>query len=92
MIQADMYVVSEDAVATQVSDGSYVVLNFVDQKYYTLNGTGSRIWEQLSSGKSNSEIARELCDEHGLDLKHAQKSVRSFTDSLVSVGMITSGS
>ena len=88
--QTDTYVVSADAVSTKVSDGSFVLLQFVDQKYYTLNGTGSRIWEHLSDGKSRSEIEQALRDEYDLDPAHAIKTVTKFLDSLESAGMITS--
>ena len=91
MTVQDRYVVSEDAVSTQVSDGSFVLLNFIDQKYYTLNGTASRIWERLTAGSTNPEIEQCLRDDYHLDSAHAHKTVSAFLERLESVGMITPG-
>ena len=91
MSQTVNYTLSEDAVSAQASDGSFVLLQFVDQKYYTLNGTGSRIWEQLTAGKTRLEIEQAICDEYDLDKARAKNTVSKFLDHLQSVGLITAG-
>lgn len=62
-------------------DGA-VLLNLGNGKYYSLNGVGAVVWQQLSAAQSPSEIAIHLVDVYGICFSDAEKDVADFIASL----------
>jgi hypothetical protein len=66
---------SPQAIYTQLSEDEGVLLHMDTKRYYTLNETGSVIWNHLGKGFSLSEIAEKLQQEYEVEIQQAQNSV-----------------
>lgn len=51
-----------DALAATLSDGA-VLLNLRTKRYFSLNETGTRVWELLLEGRTEEEIVRTMTQE-----------------------------
>ena len=59
---------SNENIIWRENDGVYVILNVSTGNYYTVNKTGSRLWEKLIVDGNGFEAAiRQICD----DFEHA---------------------
>ncbi|MDX1741142.1 MAG: PqqD family protein [Rhodothermales bacterium] len=83
------YELSPDIVSTQLDDNEAVLLNLKTRKYYTINETGSVIWNGLKEGKSTDEIADALTAEFEIEKDDAMVHVDEFIGKLVSDGIVT---
>jgi hypothetical protein len=52
-----------DALAATLSDGA-VLLNLRTKRYFSLNETGTRVWELLLEGRTEEEIVRTMTQEY----------------------------
>jgi len=52
-----------DALAATLSDGA-VLLNLRTKRYFSLNETGTRVWELLVAGRTEEEIVRAMTQEY----------------------------
>lgn len=66
---------SPQALYTQLSEDEGVLLHLDTKRYYTLNETGSVIWNHLGKGLGLSEIVEKLQQEYEVETQHAQNSV-----------------
>lgn len=66
---------SPQAIYTQLSEDEGVLLHLDSKRYYTLNETGSVIWNHLGKGLALSEIAEKLQQEYEVETQQAQNSV-----------------
>ena len=58
---------SDDVVLTEMRDGTGVLLHLDTKYYYTLNGTGVRVWKLLAAEAARDEqsVADALAAEFG---------------------------
>ncbi len=59
-----------------------ILLNLNNEKYYTLNGVGFRIWEILTSGKSVEETAQVLSGEYDIADDVLRQDIENFIQNL----------
>ena len=71
----DSVTLDPDVVATDLGDGETVLLHLQSKSYFTLNATGTRIWEGLTRGLSLREISGRLQREFRVDSDRADRSV-----------------
>ncbi len=64
-----------DVVITELEGKEAVLLNLATKMYYTLNETGLRIWQMLSSGRTLGEISETLSGEFNVTPEKAKESV-----------------
>jgi hypothetical protein len=79
---------SSDVVSTQLDDEEAVLLSLETQQYYSLNETGSRVWELLSDGHDVDAIATAISDEWEVTEDEARSYVQSFLDELAEEGLV----
>ena len=77
-----------DVVFTRLGEESAALLHLVTKRYYTLNGTGLRIWELLERGYDRPAIARALHQEFAVDLAAAATSVAGLVEELGREGLL----
>lgn len=77
-----------DVISTQLDEEESVLLSLETQHYYSINETGSRIWELLSDGKNASEIAHAITEEWDIEYEEALRYVHSFLDELHDEGLV----
>jgi hypothetical protein len=64
-----------DVVATDLGDGEMVLLHLQSKAYYSLNTTGTRVWEGLRKGLTPEEISLRLQEEFHVGAAQADRSV-----------------
>ena len=78
--------IAEALVAT-LSDGA-VLLNLQTKRYYSLNETGTRIWEMVQQTADEDAIVAELLREYEVEEPMARAEVRRILDELIEAQLI----
>lgn len=81
---------SADVVSTQLDEEESVLLSLETQQYYSLNETGSRVWELLSDGQDVDAIATAITEEWEVTYDEALDYVESFLEELSEEGLVES--
>ncbi|HUO50997.1 MAG TPA: PqqD family protein [Gemmatimonadaceae bacterium] len=68
------YRAAADALAATLTDGA-VLLNLRTKRYYSLNETGTRIWELLLEGRTEEEIIGAMCGEFDVGEDVARREI-----------------
>lgn len=55
-----------------------------------LNGAGKRIWQGLTEGRTDDDIARDLAQEYGVSPERAAADVREFVEQVREAGFLAS--
>jgi hypothetical protein len=79
-------VIAEALVAT-LSDGA-VLLNLQTKRYFSLNETGTRIWEMVQQTADEEVIVATMLDEFEVDEPMARSEVRRILDELIDAQLI----
>jgi flagellar motor component MotA len=79
---------NSDVVSTEIDEEESVLLSLETQQYYSLNETGSRIWELLSSGHDPEAIASAITEEWATTQEEALEYVHSFLQELSDEGLV----
>ena len=75
-------------VFTRLDDTEAVLLHLDTKRYYTLNETGTRIWELLQQSRSAQEIAQALQDNYAVTDEEAMPLLLAFVDELQQEGLV----
>ena len=73
--------ISEHVRTTPTQDGA-VLMNIKGGSMLTLNPTGSIIWQQISEGRTATQIAVRLASEFGISEEQACADVNDFVEQL----------
>ena len=79
-----------EVVDTELDDQETVLLHLESKTYYTLNLTGTRIWQGLKQGRTLAEISRRLQEEFDVEANRAEHSVLALVDELSRQGLVQS--
>jgi hypothetical protein len=80
--------IAEALVAT-LSDGA-VLLNLQTKRYFSLNETGTRIWEMVQQTADEETIVATLLGEYDVEETMARSEVRRILDELIDAQLIVS--
>ena len=75
-------------VSTTINEDESVLLHLEAQQYYSLNTTGSRIWQLLAQGHGAATIAAAIAEEWDISHDEALRSVRPFLRELGEADLI----
>ena len=64
-----------DVVDTDLDGGETALLHLETKTYFSLNATGSRIWQGLKEGLTLADVSRRLQAEFRIDAEGADASV-----------------
>lgn len=78
--------IAEALVAT-LSDGA-VLLNLQTKRYFSLNETGTRIWEMVQQTADEESIIATLLNEYDVEEPMARSEVRRILDELIEAQLI----
>jgi len=78
---------SAHVVARAVGE-SAVLVHLQTNRIYELNATGSRIWELVESGASDSEVFQRLSDEFAVSTEVAQLDFNALLADLEREGLV----
>jgi hypothetical protein len=71
-----------EVVDTELEEGETVLLHLESKTYYSLNSTGTRIWQGLKQGLPLEEISRRLQAEFAVEAEQANRSVLTLVHEL----------
>jgi hypothetical protein len=78
--------IAEALVAT-LADGA-VLLNLQTKRYFSLNETGTRIWEMVQQMVDEEAVVAALVSEYDVDEPTARAEVRRILDELIDAQLI----
>jgi hypothetical protein len=80
--------VNPDVVDAELDQYETALLHLGNRIYFTLNATGTRIWQELKRGHSLAEISVSLQREFGIDTERANSSVLRFAGELANHDLV----
>jgi hypothetical protein len=78
-----------DVVDASLDEGETALLHLGTKTYFSLNRTGSRIWELLKDGLSLEDVSRRIHDEFEVELDDARGSVLQLVDALAHQDLVS---
>ena len=78
-----------DVVFTEMENGESVLLHLGTNQYFSLNETGTLIWQGISESHTLGETATELENTFDVTLEQATQSVIQLVDQLVSEKLVS---
>jgi hypothetical protein len=85
---AKTYLIRSKNVAWKVLDGESVVLNLDSGVYFTLNTTGTAVWERIDGATSLEEIGRGLWEQFEITVEQARRDLLELTQTLLDEGLV----
>ena len=82
------YLIRSKNVAWKVLDCESVVLNLDSGIYFTLNTTGTAVWERIDGATSLEEIGRGLWEQFEITGEQAQRDLLELTQTLLDEGLV----
>ena len=82
-----VYKAIAEALVATLSDGA-VLLNLQTKRYFSLNETGTRIWEMVQQTADEETIVTILVSEYEVDEPMARAEVRRILDELLEAQLI----
>jgi hypothetical protein len=86
---ANAYPAKNKNVAWKVLEGEAVVLSLDSGVYFTLNATGTAVWERIDGATSLEEIGRGLCEQFDVPAEQATRDLLELTQALLDEGLIS---
>ena len=77
-----------DVVDTDLEDGETALLHLASKTYYSLNATGSEIWQGVKEGLSLRDVSRRLQEQFRIDAEGADRSVLRIAGELVRAKLV----
>jgi len=83
------YSINKERVRWRVLDGEAVIIDVESSYYYSLNRTGTLIWEYLlSQNGSFQDIVEALTLQYGAGADTAESDVRGFLDVMLEENLV----
>lgn len=92
MAVAQSYRLASPNVVSETVDGEAVILNLESGFYYSLDRTGSLLWDALHNGVSVDALGEAIADRFGLDPAAATAAVVGFADRLAEESLLRASS
>ena len=85
---AGYYKPHPDVSFTSLDESESVLLHMKTKQYYSLNETGTFIWDAFQQGASVQDIAERLTEVYDVELDEAADYVANFFEELSSEGLV----
>jgi hypothetical protein len=82
------HVLRSDTVHSRQFDDETLLLDLGGGSYYSLNAVGTRMYGELVSGKTPTEIAASLAPDYGLDPEPLVTDCVALADDLLRHGLV----
>ena len=80
-----------DVSFTNLDETESVLLHMKTKQYYSLNETGTFIWDAFQQGASVEDIAERLTEVYDVEADEAAAYVREFFENLSEEGLVLRG-
>jgi hypothetical protein len=78
------------AVFTELADGTGVVLDLESKRYFSLNRTGTWLWQRVAeTPQGRVDLGRALTTSFRVTAAQAEQDVGQFVEGLVARGLVT---
>lgn len=78
-----------DVIATELPEQETVLLHLQRGDYYTLNETGTLLWQGLQQQQSITALSQTLAARYALNPEEAMRHVMQLVDELAAEGLVT---
>jgi hypothetical protein len=72
-----------EAVGAKVIDGEAIIVNVVNGRYHSMDGSGAVVWQLMDAGRSIEEIVAALSQRYDVDPDRARADVERLARELV---------
>ena len=88
MSQPGVLRVADDVIG-EILDGEAVLLHLKTGRYFTLNRSGTRIWQLIEQHASLEDVQNALCSEFDVDGDTARADIAELVARLENKGLLT---
>lgn len=88
MVNEKLYKINDLRAISETLDGETIVINLETGNYYSMNETGTIVWNFLQTPRSPKQIAGYFIPEYGISADAAEKAVSEFILSLMADGLV----
>jgi hypothetical protein len=74
-------------IAAKVIDGEAIIMNLSNGFYYSMDGVGAEIWQQVEDGETVGRIVGSLGHRYGIAQERAAEDVRVLVSRLLEEGL-----
>ncbi len=86
---ADKYIARSSAIASRILGDEMIIMSAVDSTLFSVNSTGTIIWEAADGNTPLSRIIEEkLCTEFDISVEQAYVDVEQFVNALAEHGIL----
>ena len=85
---SNVFPTKREHVTWKVLDDETVLLDLDTGVYFTLNTTGTAVWERLDGHTSLTEIARAISEQFDITIGEAQQDLLELTRALLDEGLV----
>lgn len=82
------YLRPTESTTSETIDSQTVIIHLVAGTYFSLNATGSYLWDRLDGVTSLATIAKELAGMYGIDTTTANNDVLTLARELLAEGLV----
>lgn len=83
-----MKILLEDDIMAACLDGETAFLNKKSGRYYSLNQSGTNIWEMLKKYRDTDKVFDKMLEEYDVDENLLKKDIDNLISKLVDAGLI----
>ena len=76
------------SVASQTLDGEAVLLDLTGGTYFTLNETGTLVWDELERVRTGQELLDALVAAFEVEVEAARRDLEALLDQLTTHGLV----
>ncbi|HNX81368.1 MAG TPA: PqqD family protein [Candidatus Omnitrophota bacterium] len=88
MTKTTCYTIDREIIADRIVENEAVILNLDNGMYYSLNGIGTRIWQLLDEGKTETAILEVLLREYSARPETLKSDVEKLIGDLLAEKLI----
>lgn len=81
----------QDVIHTKLANGEVVLLHLTAGQCFSLNETGSRIWQLLDGKTTLSQVSRDLESRYEVSEEQALSTVMELAAQLLAQELVTAG-
>lgn len=84
----DCFTPNWEDLAANVIDGELMVIRLSDGTYYSMENTGTRVWELIGGGHDLSAVIRSIASAYDVAAEQVEGDVRALVQTLLAEGLI----
>lgn len=87
-LSGDTVVAKSDSFLAETVDGELIILNKQSGTYYTIDGIGDELWQELQEPVSIDELVDSVCNNYNIDPDDSRDDIQSFVSQLLAAELV----